>query len=57
MPDLFSPYTRSLAPEDWGWWLRNLRGHETSIGRPQPAEREAESAPARGRSLSPLKAV
>jgi hypothetical protein len=57
MPDVFSPYTRSLAPKDRGWWLRNLRGHETSIGWPQPAEREAESAPARGRSPSALKAV
>ncbi|HLK23147.1 MAG TPA: NADH:flavin oxidoreductase/NADH oxidase [Caulobacteraceae bacterium] len=24
----------SLVPEDWGWWLRNLRGHESSIGWP-----------------------
>ena len=57
MPDQFSPYTRSLPPEDRDWWLRNRRGHETSIGRSQPAEREAESAPARGESPSALKAV
>jgi 2,4-dienoyl-CoA reductase-like NADH-dependent reductase (Old Yellow Enzyme family) len=24
----------SLVPEDWAWWLRNLRGHPTSIGWP-----------------------
>jgi 2,4-dienoyl-CoA reductase-like NADH-dependent reductase (Old Yellow Enzyme family) len=27
----------SLVPEDWAWWLRNLRGHESSIGWPAPA--------------------
>jgi 2,4-dienoyl-CoA reductase-like NADH-dependent reductase (Old Yellow Enzyme family) len=24
-----------LVPEDWGWWLRNFRGHEGSIGWPE----------------------
>ena len=31
----------SLVPEDWAWWLRNLRGHPTSLGWPAPAEAEA----------------
>jgi len=26
-----------LVPEDWGWWLRNFRGHDESIGWPKPA--------------------
>lgn len=26
----------SLVPEDWGWWLRNFRGHSGSIGWPEP---------------------
>ncbi|MFC3068783.1 NADH:flavin oxidoreductase/NADH oxidase [Phenylobacterium soli] len=26
-----------LVPEDWGWWLRNFRGHAPSIGWPEPA--------------------
>jgi 2,4-dienoyl-CoA reductase-like NADH-dependent reductase (Old Yellow Enzyme family) len=25
----------SLVPQDWGWWLRNFRGHEASIGWPE----------------------
>jgi 2,4-dienoyl-CoA reductase-like NADH-dependent reductase (Old Yellow Enzyme family) len=25
----------SLVPEDWGWWLRNFRGDEGSIGWPR----------------------
>ena len=28
----------SLTPEDWGWWLRNFRAHEDSIGWPRPGE-------------------
>jgi 2,4-dienoyl-CoA reductase-like NADH-dependent reductase (Old Yellow Enzyme family) len=24
-----------LVPEDWGWWLRNFRGHDGSIGWPE----------------------
>ncbi len=27
----------SLVPEDWAWWLRNFRAHETCIGWPMPA--------------------
>jgi len=27
----------SLVPEDWGWWLRNFRGHEECLGWPAPA--------------------
>lgn len=26
----------SLVPEDWAWWLRNFRAHESCIGWPQP---------------------
>ena len=29
VPDPFA-----LVPEDWGWWLRNFRGHDESIGWP-----------------------
>jgi tRNA-dihydrouridine synthase len=29
VPDPFD-----LVPEDWGWWLRNFRGHDESIGWP-----------------------
>ncbi|MBV8684398.1 MAG: NADH:flavin oxidoreductase/NADH oxidase [Caulobacteraceae bacterium] len=32
VPDPFA-----LVPEDWGWWLRNFRGHDESIGWPAPA--------------------
>lgn len=32
----------ALVPEDWGWWLRNFRGHAASIGWPEPS-REATS--------------
>jgi 2,4-dienoyl-CoA reductase-like NADH-dependent reductase (Old Yellow Enzyme family) len=28
----------ALVPEDWGWWLRNFRGHEESIGWPTAME-------------------
>ena len=27
-----------LVPEDWGWWLKNFRGHAPSIGWPETAE-------------------
>ena len=26
-----------LVPQDWGWWLRNFRGHDGSIGWPSVA--------------------
>ena len=29
----------SLVPEDWAWWLRNLRAHEDAIGWPRPPAR------------------
>lgn len=36
----------ALVPEDWGWWLRNFRGHEASIGLPEAAEVKAVAATA-----------
>lgn len=33
-----------LVPEDWGWWLRNFRGHQASIGLPEAAAVVAEAA-------------
>jgi 2,4-dienoyl-CoA reductase-like NADH-dependent reductase (Old Yellow Enzyme family) len=33
----------SLVPEDWAWWLRNLRGHPSSLGWPIPAKADAAS--------------
>ncbi len=30
-----SPF--DLVPEDYGWWLKNFRGHAPSIGWPEPA--------------------
>ena len=30
-----------LVPEDWGWWLRNFRAHDSCIGWPLAAEAEA----------------
>ncbi|HZZ69834.1 MAG TPA: NADH:flavin oxidoreductase/NADH oxidase [Phenylobacterium sp.] len=35
--ELGRPDPFDLVPEDWGWWLRNFRGHEESIGWPKPA--------------------
>ncbi len=35
-----------LVPEDWGWWLRNFRGHQASIGLPEAAEAGAGPATA-----------
>ena len=34
-----------LVPEDWGWWLRNFRGHGPSIGWPE-IEGEADDSTA-----------
>jgi 2,4-dienoyl-CoA reductase-like NADH-dependent reductase (Old Yellow Enzyme family) len=28
----------SLVPEDWAWWLRNVRAHQSTIGWPIPGE-------------------
>ncbi|HEY1928097.1 MAG TPA: NADH:flavin oxidoreductase/NADH oxidase [Caulobacteraceae bacterium] len=36
VPDPFD-----LVPEDWGWWLRNFRGHDESIGWPDAAQARA----------------
>ena len=34
----------SLVPEDWAWWLRNIRGHPSSIGWPAPAAGKASAS-------------
>ncbi len=34
----------SLVPEDWGWWLRNFRAHESCIGWPLAPAPESEAA-------------
>ena len=34
----------SLVPEDWAWWLRNFRAHESCIGWPMPNRTEGERA-------------
>lgn len=36
----------SLVPEDWGWWLRNVRAHESCIGWPPPGPPALEPEPA-----------
>ncbi|QJY49067.1 NADH:flavin oxidoreductase/NADH oxidase [Pseudonocardia broussonetiae] len=33
-----------LVPEDWGWWLKNFRGHAPSIGWPEIPGEEAPPA-------------
>jgi 2,4-dienoyl-CoA reductase-like NADH-dependent reductase (Old Yellow Enzyme family) len=33
--ELAHPDPWSLVPEDWAWWLRNLRAHEDTIGWPR----------------------
>lgn len=43
--ELAHPDPFSLVPEDWAWWLRNLRGHEASLGWPLPS-RAGEPEPA-----------
>lgn len=40
--ELAHPDPFSLVPEDWSWWLRNLRAHRSCLGWPEPPE------PARG---------
>jgi 2,4-dienoyl-CoA reductase-like NADH-dependent reductase (Old Yellow Enzyme family) len=32
--ELAHPDPFSLVPEDWAWWLRNVRAHESTIGWP-----------------------
>jgi len=34
--ELAHPDPFSLVPEDWAWWLRNFRAHESCIGWPVP---------------------
>jgi hypothetical protein len=29
------------VPEDWAWWLRNFRAHESAIGWPLAEKAEA----------------
>ena len=38
----------SLVPEDWAWWLRNIRGHPSSAGWPAPAADQKAQATAGG---------
>lgn len=35
--ELAHPDPWSLLPEDWAWWLRNLRAHPDCIGWPKPS--------------------
>jgi hypothetical protein len=42
--ELQHPDPFALVPEDWGWWLRNFRAHESCIGWPLAAQAEAELA-------------
>ncbi|MCC6709299.1 MAG: NADH:flavin oxidoreductase/NADH oxidase [Gammaproteobacteria bacterium] len=35
-----------LVPEDWAWWLRNFRAHDSCIGWPLPAATEGGAAAA-----------
>jgi len=41
----------SLVPEDWAWWLRNFRAHETCIGWPMPAA-QAQAEPVASRKAA-----
>lgn len=44
--ELGHPDPFSLVPEDWGWWLKNFRGHAPSIGWPAaPVEAKVEGLP------------
>jgi 2,4-dienoyl-CoA reductase-like NADH-dependent reductase (Old Yellow Enzyme family) len=36
--ELAHPDPFSLVPEDWAWWLRNVRAHDSTIGWPIVAE-------------------
>jgi 2,4-dienoyl-CoA reductase-like NADH-dependent reductase (Old Yellow Enzyme family) len=44
--ELAHPDPFSLVPEDWGWWLRNFRAHQSAIGWPDAAPGEASQQPA-----------
>ena len=41
--ELAHPDPYSLVPEDWAWWLRNVRAHEDCSGWPAPAKAAAEA--------------
>ena len=41
--ELAHPDPFSLVPEDWAWWLRNYRAHESCIGWPMPAAAKSEA--------------
>ncbi len=40
--ELQHPDPFALVPEDWGWWLRNFRAHESCIGWPLAEQAEKE---------------
>ena len=45
--ELAHPDPFSLVPEDWAWWLRNVRAHESTIGWPivaDPSRQDSEVA-------------
>ena len=45
--ELAHPDPFSLVPEDWAWWLRNVRAHDSTIGWPivaEPAGKDREVA-------------
>ena len=48
--ELQHPDPFALVPEDWGWWLRNFRAHESCIGWPLAAQVETEITDALRRS-------
>ena len=35
--ELRRPDAFDILPEDWAWWLRNVRGHSAAVGWPAPA--------------------
>jgi 2,4-dienoyl-CoA reductase-like NADH-dependent reductase (Old Yellow Enzyme family) len=41
--ELGHPSPFDLVPEDYGWWLKNFRGHSPSIGWPEPSSTEPSS--------------
>ena len=40
--ELQQPDPFALVPEDWAWWLRNFRAHESCIGWPLTQQAESE---------------
>ena len=40
--ELHQPDPFALVPEDWAWWLRNFRAHESCIGWPLAEQAETE---------------